>query len=127
MLDHAETAITVLGDVQWALELSTDVLRGQPDNPRAQKIRLESLRALAAAADNIRARYFYLTMILDDRKLVDWNMDPGSLTELADAQTLLNLMKTQVKAEIAAGVDATVYMHFADNDSTFRLQVSERN
>ena len=124
MLTEAEAALNT-GNNQWALELATHVIRVQPDNLRARRIRLESLRALAAATNSPVARNFYMTMLLDDRGLIDWTKaaDLTSVVDMVDVGSLLDAMKVQLKVESTHGVNATVYVHFEDSNSSFLLQV----
>lgn len=48
------------GDLQWALELATEVLRLAPGNADAKTLRIEAMRALAGRQVNACARNYYL-------------------------------------------------------------------
>lgn len=48
------------GDLQWALELATEVLRLEPGNAGAKTLRMEAMRALAGRQVNACARNYYL-------------------------------------------------------------------
>lgn len=124
MLDEVFTALNI-GDNQWALELASHVVRSQPNNQRARALRLDSLRALAAAETNPIARNFYLTSLLDDQKPIDWAVYSVPMIDLIDVQSLLELMKVQLRAEAASGVNSTLFIHFEDTNRTFQLQVRE--
>lgn len=56
----AASAAFDAGDLQWALELATEVLRLAPGNAEAKKLRIEAMRALAGRQVNACARNYYL-------------------------------------------------------------------
>ncbi|MEM1107034.1 MAG: alkyl sulfatase dimerization domain-containing protein, partial [Pseudomonadota bacterium] len=55
----AQTALDD-GDVQWALELASEVLRLEPENAQAVEVRIDAMRRLAAEQVNACARNYYL-------------------------------------------------------------------
>jgi alkyl sulfatase BDS1-like metallo-beta-lactamase superfamily hydrolase len=122
MLDEASEAVKS-ADFQWALELCSHVLRIEANNARARHLRLESLRSLAAQEINPSARNYYLTAALDDHHLIDWRLDRSEFIAKTHIGIILDLMKTRLKAELTEGQNVTLYLHFNDTHSTYKLQI----
>lgn len=118
-------------DWQWALELSTMILRVEPtmilrvepDSDAAKEIRVEALRNLAGDQINPSARNFYMTAALDDVGLVDWKVDQSKIIDNVDMLVLINLMRFKLKADDVDGVNLTTVIHFTDTRERYRLRI----
>ena len=53
-------------DFQWALELSSYVLRANPNNKEAKGIKIEALTALGSRQTSVNGRNYYLTSALEE-------------------------------------------------------------
>lgn len=110
------------GRSQLALEFSSHVYRVQPQNLRAKWLRLQALRDQTAKQTNPVVRNYYLTSALDSYDYINWNWKAESTA--IDIGLALELMKYRVKADLTDDVNATVFLHFSDVNTTYRLQAS---
>ena len=88
------------GEARWALELASHVFLLNPDHEAAREVRLSVLKSLAAEQTSANGRNYYLTMALEDYKLVNTRSTPQSRAEgikIMRLKTLLKMMPTQVE------------------------------
>ena len=68
VLEEAEAALQ--NDLQWALELSSNVFHANPASEKAKEIRTQALLDIAAQQICASARNYLLTYILQDRDIL---------------------------------------------------------
>ncbi len=105
------------GDAKWALELASHVFILNPDHAKAREVRLNALKALAAEQTSAIGRNYYLTMALEDYKLVQNKAIPSiraSGIKNMKLKTLLRIMASNLKAEEVEDRKMTVVFNFTD-------------
>ncbi len=116
MANMAEHAMDQ-GDAKWALELASHIFLLNPDHERAKAIRLRALKSLATEQTSANGRNYYLTIALEDYKLIDTTADPSirknGIMNMR-LKTLLKLMASNLKAEDVEGISMTVFFNFTD-------------
>ena len=110
------------GEARWALELASHVFLLNPDHEAAREVRLRALKSLAAEQTSANGRNYYLTMALEDYKLVNTRSTPQSRAEGIKnmrLKTLLKMMATQLKSEDVEGITMTAVFNFTDTDEVY--------
>ncbi len=111
-----------LGDARWALELASHIFLLNPDHEGAREVRLRALKSLAAEQTSANGRNYYLTIALEDYKLIDTKTDPSTRSSGVKnmrLKTLLKIMATKLKAEETEGVSMKVVFNFTDVEEVY--------
>ncbi len=110
------------GDTRWALELSSYLFLLNPDHQNAREIRLNALKSLASEQTSANGRNYYLTMALEDHKLINTNPDSkirATSIRNMKLKTMLKIMATNLKSEDVEGISMVVAFNFTDVDEVF--------
>ena len=59
------------GEARWALELASYIFILNPNHEGAREVHLRALKSLAAEQMSANGRNYYLTIALEDYKLID--------------------------------------------------------
>ena len=105
------------GEARWALELASHIFLLNPDHEGAREVRLRALKSLAAEQVSANGRNYYLTIALEDHKLMENVQNPkirARGVKNLRIKTLLKLMGTNLKAEEVEGKTMTLVFNFTD-------------
>ena len=114
------------GDLKWALELASHILRVNPSHSLALDTRLGALKGLSTAQSSGNGRNYYLTLALEDHGLIE-NKLPESLTTKIISQAsipkLFRAMALRLKAEECEREDIKVVFNFTDVGQVYTLHL----
>ena len=112
-----------LQDNQWALELSTHVLRVDDSNELAHNIRTQALKRMAEEQTSANGRNYLLTSVLEDADLIQWKFNVGPMVHKTPLTRMFRVMATRLLPDLCGGQDVRVRFDFTDSNATFHLHM----
>lgn len=114
------------GEYQWALELSSHVLRNDPSHSEARNVKVEAIVELASRQTSSNGRNYLLTAAMEIATGLKFSTPKGDKAVLINAFPVaytLDAFSTIYKAEDCETKNQTVYFHFSDPDSHHHIQL----
>lgn len=114
------------GDFQSALQLTGHILRIDPSDREAKKIRIQSLEALGRKEENANARNYYLTEALELKEnfVAKLQVKPSKqLLSKYPVSVILSSLVTNLDPIQSADVDQKVGFRFKDTGEEFTIHV----
>ncbi len=130
LLAATRTAIAE-GRYAWAAELASALLRHDPDQDEARRLKAQSLRVLGHRSVSPNGRNYYLTQALELEGEVEVVVgEPTSaMLELAKAMPIANFiaaMPSNLNPEKSADADTVMGFRFPDASESFTIHVRRR-
>ncbi|KCV68612.1 hypothetical protein H696_04905, partial [Fonticula alba] len=126
LLAKAEAAFDP-NDAQWALELSTSLLRLNPDHAGARDLRMRSLVAMARRQRSANGHNYYMTQALEMTGVVDMRASERQVRNvmltIPEERILFRSMSVNLIASEAAGIRRSLTIRFADLRKAYMLQI----
>jgi alkyl sulfatase BDS1-like metallo-beta-lactamase superfamily hydrolase len=124
LLGHARKALKD-GDLQWALELSGNLLRLDPGRSDAMEIRTSALRAIAGASGNANEKNYYSSQALEaEGKLSLKGVKiTRRLAHRVPLAAIFSAMGARLNPERSKDIVRTVGFRFPDTREAFTVQV----
>jgi alkyl sulfatase BDS1-like metallo-beta-lactamase superfamily hydrolase len=116
------------GEYQWASELATYILKGDPQNTEAKLLKAHALRAVGQRFTAMDARHWYLTTALELEGKI--TVDPNAVAVTSPEQlaslpidNLLEILSTKLDPVKSNGVNKTLGLNITDSDKGYTLHV----
>jgi alkyl sulfatase BDS1-like metallo-beta-lactamase superfamily hydrolase len=113
------------GDGQWVMELTDHLLKLDPGNRDAVRLRVSALRSLAARQNNSNARNYYLTSALELEGKADIrkaNVSAETVHKIP-LRAIFESMAVRLDPEKSADTDTTVGFSFPDAGEAYAIRV----
>ncbi|XP_021366206.1 alkyl/aryl-sulfatase BDS1-like isoform X2 [Mizuhopecten yessoensis] len=107
-------------DYQWALELSSHVLRANIDNTEARDIKIDALSSLGAKQISANGRNYYLTSAFEEASEINIKEKKIKIRENAikviPVAQIFNALPVRFKPEECSSMSEQLYFEFTDID-----------
>ena len=124
---EAAKAAAEAGDHQWAAELTTHIIRLDPDDKQARLLKAKALRQIGYAHSNNNWRNWYLTSAQELDGTIDFgrNIDLAAPDLLVAFPTLslIDSFRYRLMAEKTLDVNMTMGFRFPDVDEAYGLEI----
>ena len=125
-LRAAAEAAQDASDHQWALELSDHLLRLDPDDEQARRLRVDALIALAERDSNPNARHYYLSSALEWRdglRFAPVNTGSTEMLQTIPMAAMMDSLAVNLRAEEALDLDQKVGFTFTDTGEEWTVWI----
>ncbi|MCP4623654.1 MAG: MBL fold metallo-hydrolase [bacterium] len=125
LIEHARLAVAKK-DYQWALELTDQLLRINPESGIVRELKAEALRSLGSQQIAATARNYYLTQALEVEKKLHIGMLKIKDKKMVHAVTLEGIfegMAVNLNPEKSAEVDIVAGFRFPDTGEAYTVHV----
>ena len=125
LLDHAKKAIAKK-DYQWALELSDQLLRFNPESDAVRELKAAALSSLGSKQTAATARHYYLTQALEVENKLHIGMMKIKDQEMVHNVTLEGIfdgMAVNLNPQKSADVDVVAGFRFPDTGQAYTVHV----
>ena len=114
------------GDFQWALELSTHVIRHDPSQTEARNINVEALVSLGSRQTSANGRHYYLTSAMETANEIKLGAVKGEMAKIIDVFPIamsLDSFSIIFRSKECEKKKETLYLEITDTNSYHNIQI----